>query len=119
MLITVTGRKSGRRYTIPVSYYEVDGTIVILVAEARGKQWWRNYRTPGPLGLHLRGKASNATAQSLPPTSPDFKRLAEAVFRRARFVPGIFGVDFDVHAGLTAAQLEQLSREAAVVKVTK
>jgi hypothetical protein len=118
MLLTVTGRRSGRRYTIPVSYHQLDDCIVVLVAEARTKQWWRNYRSPGPIELRLRGKARSATALALPATSPEFKRCAEASFRRSRMVPSIFSIDFNTRTGLSEAQLEQLEREAAVVKIT-
>ena len=45
MLITVTGRKTGRRYTIPGGYHQVSDAIVVMVAEAPSKTWWRNYRT--------------------------------------------------------------------------
>ena len=118
MLLTVTGRKSGRRYTIPVGYHRLDDCIVVLVAEARSKQWWRNYRTPGQVELRLRGKTLHGTAAALAPASAEFKRLAETTFRRARMVPAIFGIDFDKRTGLTAAQLEQLGAQAALVKIT-
>ena len=39
MLITVTGRKTGRRYTIPVAYNQMADAIVILVGEAPRKMW--------------------------------------------------------------------------------
>jgi hypothetical protein len=118
MLVTVTGRRSGRRYTIPVSYQEANGSIVILVAEARSKQWWRNYRTPGPIEMRVRGKTVHGTAEVLASGSAEFKRCAEACFRRARFVSRIFGIEFDTRTGLSAAQVKQLGEHAAVVKVT-
>jgi deazaflavin-dependent oxidoreductase (nitroreductase family) len=118
MLVTVTGRRSGRRYTIPVGYHRLDDCIVVLVAEARSKQWWRNYRTPGDVELRLRGKTLRATARALAPGSAEFKQYAEESFRRARMVPAIFGIDFDRHSGLTAQQLAKLGAEAAIVKMT-
>ena len=33
-LITVTGRRSGRRYTIPVGYLETPDALVVLVGDA-------------------------------------------------------------------------------------
>ena len=118
MLLTVTGRRSGRRYTIPVGYHRLDDCIVVLVAEARSKKWWRNYRTPGGIEVKLRGKTLHGTAHALPPASPEFSRLMEASFRRARMVPAIFGIEFDARKGLTAEQLARLGTEAALVKIT-
>jgi hypothetical protein len=39
-LLSFTGRKSGRRYTLPVAYHELDGHGVILTAKA----WRANLR---------------------------------------------------------------------------
>jgi deazaflavin-dependent oxidoreductase (nitroreductase family) len=118
MLITVTGRKTGRSYTIPVGYHEVDDAIVILVGEAPSKVWWRNYLKPGPIGLRLRGKPLSGTAQVLAPDSPEFRRRADASLRRARFMPRLFGIDFDRERGLTDPQVQKLAEKVAIVRVS-
>src|SRR5262245_36433833 len=74
VLITVTGRKTGRRYTIPVAYQEMSGAIVILVGEAPQKVWWRNYRTPGPITLYLRRECLSGTAEVVPPDAAEFRQ---------------------------------------------
>src|SRR3954471_23711964 len=58
VLITVTGRRSGREFTFPVSYQQ-DGEVVrIGVGWPEQKQWWRNLRGAGaPVRLRLRGRA--------------------------------------------------------------
>jgi hypothetical protein len=56
LLITVTGRRTGRKFTIPVSYRERDGVVRIGVGAPAGKQWWRNLREPAPVTLRLRGR---------------------------------------------------------------
>jgi deazaflavin-dependent oxidoreductase (nitroreductase family) len=118
MLITVTGRKTGRTYTIPVGYLPMDDAIVILVNEAPSKVWWRNYLEPGPIGLRLRGKRLRATAEALRPDSAEFRERANASLRRARFMPRLFGIDFDARAGLTDAQVKLLGERIAIVRVS-
>ncbi|HXQ22562.1 MAG TPA: nitroreductase/quinone reductase family protein [Candidatus Acidoferrales bacterium] len=78
MLITVTGRKSGRRYTIPVGYHQAADAVIVMVGEAPSKTWWRNYRDPGPIELRLRGKLLRGRAQVLPPDSAEFRNRADA-----------------------------------------
>ena len=39
-LITVTGKKSGRAYTTPVTYYRDGDTVIVLTRKNR--TWWRN-----------------------------------------------------------------------------
>src|SRR5947199_8119264 len=43
-LITVTGRRSGRRYTFPVSYRQDGDRVLINVGWPERKHWWRNLK---------------------------------------------------------------------------
>ena len=117
-LITVTGRRTGRRYTIPVGYQRDGDTVVILVSEASKKQWWRNYVEPGPAELLLKGMPVRGSAQVMPPESPEFREWAERTFRRLPFLGRQFSVAYNRRAGLTDAQVAHLGREAAIVKIT-
>jgi F420H(2)-dependent quinone reductase len=55
-LITVTGRRSGRKFTIPVSYVQEDNRVRITVGWPDQKLWWRNLRGDGgPVRLRIRG----------------------------------------------------------------
>ncbi len=53
-LITVTGRRSGRRYTTPVSYTRAGDTVTIVTRRSRA--WWRNLGERPEVELRLRGK---------------------------------------------------------------
>jgi deazaflavin-dependent oxidoreductase (nitroreductase family) len=118
LLITVTGRKTGRSYTIPVGYHRDGDAIVILVAEPASKRWWRNYRTSGPIALNLRGRRIVATASVLPPASDEYRRRVEASFRRSALIGRLFGIRFDAAAGLSGADLSDLADRLVVVEVT-
>jgi hypothetical protein len=52
MLITVTGKTTGRRYTLPVNYVR-DGDHLIVSSRA-DRRWWRNLRGGAPVELRLR-----------------------------------------------------------------
>ena len=55
-LITVTGRKTGREFTIPVAYKRDGDVVTIEVGWPERKKWWRNLREPGaPVTLRLKG----------------------------------------------------------------
>jgi len=54
MLITVTGRKTGRLITTPVNY--VRDNNVLWIISKRDRKWWRNLRGGAPVYLNLRGK---------------------------------------------------------------
>jgi hypothetical protein len=42
LLLTYTGRRSGRRYTLPVQYARTDQGLILWPAHHDRKRWWRN-----------------------------------------------------------------------------
>ena len=115
MAITVTGRRSGRSYTIPVGFHDVGDAIVVMVSDAAHRQWWRNFHGGAPATLWLRGRPVAAEGIVVPPASPEFRARAEDAFRRAGFVAGIFGIAFDPGTGLTDGQRDALAAYARIV----
>jgi hypothetical protein len=64
-LITVTGRKSGRRFTFPVAYRQEGGVVKVHVVWPERKLWWRNLRGAGaPVTLRLRGATRGGHAEA-------------------------------------------------------
>jgi len=116
-LITVTGRRTGRRYTIPVGYLETPDAVVVLVGDAPSKTWWRNYMQPGPIEMRLRGVPRAGRAVVVPPDSEQFRRTAEESFRRSRVIPRLFGIALDPNGELTVADAERLAQRAAIVRI--
>jgi hypothetical protein len=68
-LITYTGRRSGRTFTIPVAYRRRGDAIDIAANMPDAKTWWRNFLGDGaPLTLRIDGmeRAGHAVAQRDP-----------------------------------------------------
>lgn len=63
-LITVTGRRSGRRYTFPVGYHQDGDRIIVDVGWPERKRWWRNLTHGGPVEMRIRGKRRAGHAQT-------------------------------------------------------
>ena len=63
VLITYRGRRSGRRFTIPVMYAERGRALIILVGHAEQKRWWRNLRGGAEVELRLRGRHLRGQAE--------------------------------------------------------
>jgi deazaflavin-dependent oxidoreductase (nitroreductase family) len=55
----IVGRKSGRRYTVPVAYTRHDGILFIGTPFA----WGRNLRTGEPVDIRLKGQRRPADVQ--------------------------------------------------------
>ena len=117
MLVTVTGRRTGRIYTIPVGYQRDGDALVVLVSRPSRKQWWRNYRDPRRISVWLRSQAAEGHAVVVRPGSTAFRDAIERTFRR---VPGLgrqFGIAHDRRTGLTEAQLGVVGHTAVVVRI--
>ena len=52
MLITVTGCKSGRKYTTPVEYFRENGQLWVMTS--RDRTWWRNLKNGAAVSLLLK-----------------------------------------------------------------
>jgi F420H(2)-dependent quinone reductase len=61
-LITVTGARSGRTYTIPVGYRREGANVTIPVLWPDRKRWWRNLREGAPVTLRLAGESYRGRA---------------------------------------------------------
>lgn len=61
-LLSFTGNKTGRPYTIPISYQR-DGDTVYLVTK-KVRRWWHNFSSPRPVRLRLAGRDYSGTAEA-------------------------------------------------------
>jgi deazaflavin-dependent oxidoreductase (nitroreductase family) len=61
MLLTVTGRKTGKSYTFPVGYYRENGCLWVITS--RDRTWWRNLQGGATVQLLLRRKPVGAFAE--------------------------------------------------------
>jgi deazaflavin-dependent oxidoreductase (nitroreductase family) len=59
VIITVTGRKTGKRYSVPVAYTRHDGALLVGTPFA----WARNMRTGEPVEVVLQGRRRQADVQ--------------------------------------------------------
>jgi deazaflavin-dependent oxidoreductase (nitroreductase family) len=66
-LLTVVGRRTGRRYTFPVQYVQ-DGQVLWIVSGARdAKTWWRNLVGGARVEVLLRRRLRRARGEAFTP----------------------------------------------------
>ncbi len=56
LLLSYTGRRSGRRRTLPVGYAWDGNRMLVLAGRPQGKRWWRNFREPLDVDVLLAGE---------------------------------------------------------------
>ena len=81
MLIIVTGRKTGKTYTIPVGFYKKGGYLWIITS--RDRNWWRNLQGGAQVKLLLKRKLIHGIAE----TELDGKAVEARMFEYIQHVP--------------------------------
>jgi hypothetical protein len=61
-LITVTGRRTEQRFTIPVGYRREAGVVSVHAGTPNRKRWWRNLRGGAPVAVRLAGRGHRGWA---------------------------------------------------------
>jgi hypothetical protein len=71
--VEYVGRVTGTVYRLPVEVVRDRGRLLVLVAHAARKRWWRNFRGVGhQLNLTVRGTVHRAYAVTLAPGDPGY-----------------------------------------------
>ena len=81
MLITITGRKTGKTYTTPVGYYVEEGYLWVITS--RERMWWRNLQGGATVNLLLKRKP----AQGIAEVELDEKAVEARMYEYLRHVP--------------------------------
>ncbi len=109
MLITVTGRKSGKRYTTPVNYVQ-DGNLLSVLTHAH-RTWWRNLRGGAPVEVVLRGRKEKGMGFAY-----EGEAAIERFYRHLQLMPK-FAPLFDVAVDAEGQPLRASAESAAAGKV--
>jgi deazaflavin-dependent oxidoreductase (nitroreductase family) len=113
LLITFTGRRSGKTYTTPVDYSQ-DGDQVTIFTHA---DWWKNLRGGAPVTLRIRGRDLQGVAE---PVAEDKRLVAAGLMAHLRKVPSdakYYGVTFDDHKNPRAEEVEKAAQTAVMIRV--
>lgn len=114
LLITVTGRKSGKPITTPTAYLR-EGNALWIISQ-RGSKWWRNLRGGADAKVLLGGKSLEGRGSVI----EDEPAVAQRLFdnfkidsRRARFAQ----VGLDQNGLPVFADCERAAKKMLAVKI--
>ncbi len=81
--LSYTGRRTGRRVTLPVMYARDGDLAVVLVARAERKTWWRNFvGQPQPVRVRMPGGARHGIAEVLASGATGYPQALACYLRR-------------------------------------
>jgi F420H(2)-dependent quinone reductase len=113
LLITFTGRKSGKTFTTPVSYsQEADQICIFTHAD-----WWKNLCGGAPVTLRLRGRDFKGLAE---PVAEDRQAVAAGLakhLRKVRSDGSYYGVTFDEAGNPRKDEVEKGAQSVVMIRV--
>ncbi len=115
MLLTVTGRRSGRRFTVPVSYLRYGGDILGFTSGGRGA-WWKNPRGGASVAARVRGRRISGSARAATNGEAVVRGL-EAFLNEFPATAGRYGVGLDADGRPLAQSVEAAVGEGRAVMV--
>lgn len=113
LLITFTGRKSGKSYTTPVGYSRCGDELSIFTHA----NWWKNLAGGAPVTLHIEGRECQGIAT---PVAEDKQTVAEGLAAHLRLAPRdarYYGVTFDEHGNPDPDQVWQAAQSAIMIRI--
>jgi len=117
ILITYTGKKSGRKHCLPLQYAESHNELIVSDGYHQYKKWWRNLLRQSTVSVCYRGKWLEASAKAfdgdveeIAPFLPDYLKRFPASAR-------IRGLTFDSSGNIEDS--EKLVEEAKKVVMVK
>lgn len=113
LLITFTGRKSGREYSTPVSYTRRNGELLVFT---HGK-WWQNLRGGATVKVRVQGKEFRGRAE---PVDADTAAIAEGLVEHLRHVPGdakFYNVTIGEHGLPNAEEVKRSAQDTIMLRI--
>jgi deazaflavin-dependent oxidoreductase (nitroreductase family) len=113
MLITFSGRKTGKTYTTPVSYSQHNDQVYVFTHA----NWWKNLATNDQVTLRLRGREIQGEAE---PIAEDKQAIAKALAAHLKKVPsdaGFYHVTFDEHKNPKADEIAAAVQSVVMISI--
>ena len=116
LLLTFTGRISGRQYSTPVNYALIDD--VIFIFSKRDRTWWRNLRGGAPVSFRWQGGTATGWGEAF----EDDAEVERGLMTYLQAVPSVakyFEVRLDEEGHLKREDVAQAAKPRMLVKITR
>ena len=118
-LLTYSGRRSGRRYTLPVGYLRDGDALLVVSQHSELKQWWRNLRGGAPVTVVLRGHPVSGRADVIEEPAAVAAEVERLIARLgAKQASRQLYMALDLAPPPTRAQLAQALKGVVIVRIT-
>jgi deazaflavin-dependent oxidoreductase (nitroreductase family) len=117
MVLSYDGRRSGRRYEVPLQYVRHGEGIAVWAGNAEAKTWWRNFTEPATVEVVLGGRTRQGKAHLVGDAATRRELLSAYLERYPATTPGGRPKFFGTRWTPTPAELGAAAAEAVFVAV--
>jgi deazaflavin-dependent oxidoreductase (nitroreductase family) len=113
LLLTTTGRKSGRDHLTPLQYEQVEDAYYVGSARGQSADWIKNIHANPIVKIEIEGVSCTAHAEVI----TDGEKIADFLELRLRKRPRMIGTLLRLEglpAGFTREELEEFARQKAI-----
>lgn len=116
MIITVTGTKSGKRYSVPVSFVVDDDRL--LVVSFKNRRWWRNVRGGKLVRIRYRGRVKTVTADVAEDDATVAEDLIHYLDPRPQYAK-YFGIELDEDGKPITKDVAEAAKKRVMVHIQR
>jgi deazaflavin-dependent oxidoreductase (nitroreductase family) len=113
LLLTFTGRKSGKRYTIPVTYGRQGDMVTVFTSHT----WWKNLMGGAPVQVEIKRVRLNGTAQAISDDAPVIAAQFLADLRANPTLAKSYHIPLDAAGELDAEAVRQMAANEVLVRI--
>lgn len=116
LLLTYAGRKSGKKYQLPVQYVQESDHIFVIPGAPERKTWWRNLRGGAPVNLMIKGRICPGYANILQ-TEAEIIPALRVYLQRFPASAKVHQVRIEPNGSLNAEDLQQAAKQVVIVSI--
>jgi hypothetical protein len=114
LLVTFTGRKSGKTITTPVTYTQSGDALLVFTSSP----WWKNLRGGAPVRLQLRGREVAGVAQVSEDLATVERETRAYLARKGLKNARMIGLSLDPVREPTEAELREAIKDRVAIYIT-
>ena len=115
LIITHTGRKSGKSYRTPVNYAEIDGDVYCVAGMGSQADWYLNVKAKPAVEIWLPNGWWSGTAEEVADEDVRLPLMRQVLINRGKAAPA-YGIFPDT---MTDKELEQAVGDARLFRIRK
>jgi hypothetical protein len=115
LLLTYTGRRSGRKISTPLSYTKENNDYLIVAL--RRRIWWRNFQTRAPVTIRVRGKDLSGNALAISEPAEDVQAALNTYLKSQKNLARALDVSYDNEGQPDPETLAKAAENRVIVRV--